>query len=250
MCSVAPTFVFRLDTATPINATVADAIQFQTALIGDPELGSYHTPMTCLGNASTAVSLPQQRLGNGQRDCVMPGCSPSGCEYVLLLPSPATYTLQVSVMQTVRLIVVTTALIDHATPRLLIARQVQVQLPGATRRVVDLTWTYYTCSASEFVVVSDDGSTTCVPCPVGAMCTSTGVSGRVESTVTGSSTSAAPFIVASPGYWASPSALNTDGLQFYECPNPAACLGGACRVMLCDIRLSRGHSDVIVVRSA
>ena len=116
MCSVAPTFVFRLDAATPIDATVADAIQFHTALLGDPELGSYHTPMTCLGNTSATVSLPQQWLGNGQRDCVMPGCSPSGCEYVLLLPSPATYTLQVSVMQTVRLFVATRPLTDHVTP--------------------------------------------------------------------------------------------------------------------------------------
>ena len=101
--------------------------------------------------------------------------------------------------------------------------------PGAT---TTLLWSYVRCADDEFSVFSGVDTVTCQSCPSGADCSgSTLVSSLLANAAgstngSGSVTAAVVVqqsITAQPGYWAS---SDSDGLTFYACPNPNACLPG------------------------
>ena len=84
-------------------------------------------------------------------------------------------------------------------------------LSGAPGDALALSWSFLRCDTTQYANINDtDGAVVCEPCPVGGNCAVKDVTRLTD-------------VVALQGYWASPS---SDGLVFYKCPVPEACLPG------------------------
>lgn len=77
---------------------------------------------------------------------------------------------------------------------------------------VAVPWTYGDCELTEYGKLSATGVLTCHRCPAGASCATRGA------TISN--------VVAEASYWAPSGATDSDGLTFYRCPLPDACVGG------------------------
>ena len=84
-----PAFQFVADWGTSQVGGQAN-VTFQMLLLGDPDLGTYHTPPVCDPTRANSAS---------QKDCVSPGCTSELCNYttqLTLAPGKSqAYTLQV-----------------------------------------------------------------------------------------------------------------------------------------------------------
>ena len=111
--------------------------------------------------------------------------------------------------------------------------QVQSVLDGTAGTSLSVQWTHVVCSSSQYAVLSNHDTVTCMPCPVGGQCSSAVAStaADVAANATLADVQASVLsdvvvqqgIVALQGYWASPV---SDGAQFYQCPVADACLAG------------------------
>ena len=139
-----PSFIFAAVWAGP-SPPGGDVVRFEVLLLGDANLGEFHTPAVC--NPAKLGTL-------AMLDCVGDGCNGTSCSYtVVLSESPGTsqpYTLQV--------------------------RTVFAGTPGD---VTTLQWVYQRCAVNQFAVLANGSdSVSCVPCPPGGDCAS-GVSNAV-----------------------------------------------------------------------
>jgi uncharacterized membrane protein YgcG len=189
------------DEGSARTGRVADA-SFEVLLVGDPFLGRWHSPCAEPTAPASCAST----------------CTGVGCNYTVSLVTPQTYTLQV--------------------------RAKLYDLLGEPRATV---WRFHRCDTDEYTVfeaasaagvgagagdaplpgngtapgdvdeaagVGVDGDrVTCRPCPVGGNCTAGN----------GTDVVLQRDIVAQRGFWAS---ADSDGLRFYTCPVPSACLPG------------------------
>ena len=191
--SSAPVFVFAADwgaSGIGANATVA----FQVQLLGDADLGTYHVPVTC--DASRVNSADQ-------RDCFHDDCSTAGCAYTVQLSqakgTTRPYTLQV--------------------------RTMLFSSPGAT---TTLSWSFVRCAGDQFTVFSGVDTVQCERCPTGGDCSGTTLPSDMLTVNTSQGAISTQVVVqqhiaAQSGFWASDA---SDGLTFYKCPLPEACLPG------------------------
>ena len=103
-------------------------------------------------------------------------------------------------------------------------------LQGSSGADQTLQWTYVVCSSSQFAVISGNDTITCESCPSGADCSGNDQLQELPSSLVSGATTGVVGVVtkgavsAQTGYWAS---SDTNSLNFYPCPNPAACLAGS-----------------------
>ena len=202
--SSVPTFHFVVDWGATGTA-IAASINISVALLGDPDLASFHTPLICRGvsvpvsgdsgqSAESGYTLgSQELLGYGQRDCIAGDCSSQGgCDYAVNVPSSGAHILQ--------------------------ARAV---LSGSAGSTLVLQWSRVECSTTQYGMISGNDTLTCAQCPAGGDCSSSIGNTSIS---TGSVSTVTQFdIVAQAGWWASESA---NGLTYYPCPIAGACLRG------------------------
>ena len=199
-----PLFHFVVDWASVgvPQSTSGSNVSVSVALLGDVDLGGFHTPPSCHGGDGGS-SGSSELLRYGQRDCVSGDCGTgSGCDYVVSLPAAGTHTLQA-----------------------------QAVLSGTAGPALVLQWSYVRCNSMQYGVISGNDTLVCVACPSGGDCSTTPSSAdeQANSSTTaitaGSSVAAVTQsdIVAQAGWWASD---GSSGLVFYKCAIAEACLSG------------------------